>query len=100
MFAKKKKKISRECWSLDYSFILWLNEHLPVYLADADRFIDLTYYTFQYKGETYTQKELLIKLINIVHILKQEYFNYDEKTLELWEAMLDIFKILFPVLWW
>ncbi len=101
MFAKRKrKKIARECWSLNYSFILWLNEHLPVYLADADRFVDLTYHTFEYKGETYTEKELLLKLIAIVHILTEEYFDYNETTIELQETMLDIFKILFPILWW
>ena len=40
-FKSKKKKLKEECWSLDYSFIVWLNQHLKVYLQDAQKIVNL-----------------------------------------------------------
>ena len=47
----KKKKISRECWNLNYSFILWLKDRLPIYVKEAGQIVDLEYHIFNYKGE-------------------------------------------------
>lgn len=101
-FKSKKKRLKEECWNIDYSFIKWLNEHLKQYLIDAGRYVDLEYHKFDYKGENYTQKQLIDKMVELTDWLSEEEFYYgapeevDHKVMEL----LDIFKITFYSLWW
>lgn len=100
-----KKKLKEECWNLDYSLVVWLNEHLRVYLEDADKVIDLAYYKFDYEGETYTLKEIIIKLIAITDYLKDKHFaDSSSEDLEITERkkdeMYDILKMIHYYLWW
>lgn len=95
----KKNRIRRDCWSLDGTFIRWLNEHLKVYLRDADKVVDLDYHKFNYKGKECTQKELIIYLIRITDDLIP-MDNWDEEYGDLCNEMLDIWKLIFPAMWW
>lgn len=93
-----------ETWDLDYSFICWLTERVERYKEVAERGIDLTFNTFQYKGKKYTQKEL----INLLLKQCEKYFSneddYFPKTLpyenEIWNEINDIWKVLGPSMWW
>jgi len=108
IITKKKEKqlLKEECWSLDHSLILWLNEHLKVYLEDAGKMVDLEFHKIKYGRKTYTQKELIERLIVITNILSDEnaYYGYDEHMkdtiVSLTNEMYDILKVVHFYLWW
>lgn len=103
-FKTKKRKLQEECWNLDYYLIKWLNEHLKVYLKDANDFVDLTVHRFEYQGKEYTQLELLNKLITVTDELLSDYddslVNHYEKVEKQVDEMYDILKLLHWSLWW
>lgn len=95
----KKKKIQRDCWDLDTAFYKWLAERLPVYLKDADKVVDLTLYTFNYHGETFTQKEMIEKLIVLVNnILTEDQWNLIR--CDNCRQALEIWSMIIPCMWW
>lgn len=102
MFWSKKKKISKECWNLNYSFILWLKERLPVYVEEASKVVNLEYHKFNFRGEEYTQLQLINKMIESVNYLTEDekYFNWSQESGEKTEELLEIFKLVFSTLWW
>ena len=105
MFWSKKKlrkKISRECWNLNYEFIVWLKQHLPVYVEEAGEIVDLEYHKFNYKGKEYTQLQLINRMIELVNYLtgNERYFDFDQVPVEKTEELLEIFTLTFPSLWW
>lgn len=97
-----KKKLKEECWSLDYSLVVWLNEHLKIYLKEADKIIDLDYYKFDYDNDTYTLKDVIERLIDITDYLKDHYYDWDNlKVLQSnIEQMYDLMKMIHFYLWW
>ena len=105
-FKTKKRKLQEECWSLDYTIVKWLNEHLKVYLKDANGFIDLTYHKFEYNNDCYTELELLEELVKVTDRLLDYYDNwlFDRAFAlavnKLKDEMYDILKILHFALWW
>ena len=102
MCWSKKKKISKECWNLNYSFILWLKERLPVYVEEASKVVNLEYHKFNFRGEEYTQLQLINKMIELVNYLTEDekYFNLTQESSEKTEELLEIFKLVFTTLWW
>ena len=102
MFWSKKKKISRECWNLNYSFIVWLKEHLSIYVKEASKMVNLEYHKFNFRGEEYTQLQLINRMIELVNYLTEDerYFDWDPVPVEKTEELLEIFKLTFPSLWW
>ena len=98
----KKKKISKECWNLNYSFILWLKERLPVYVEEAGKMVNLEYHKFNFRSEEYTQLQLINKMIDLVNYLTEDekYFNLTQESAEKTEELLEIFKLVFSTLWW
>jgi len=103
-FKTKKRKLQEECWSLDYHIVKWLNEHLKVYLKDANDFVDLTVHRFEYHNHEYTELKLLEVLIEVTDKLLDYYddgfVNYELKGNKLKDEMYDILKILHFTLWW
>lgn len=103
-FKTKKRKLQEECWSLDYHIVEWLNEHLKVYLKDANSFIDLTVHRFEYQGKEYTQLELLNKLITVTDELLEGYDDWlisrPQSAERLKDEMYNILKLLHWSLWW
>lgn len=102
MFWSKKKKISRECWNLNYEFILWLKARLPIYVKEAGSTVDLEYHKFDYKGESFTQLQLINRMIELTNELTEDgrYFDFDPEVSAKEEELLEIFKLTFPSLWW
>ena len=94
-----KKKLSKECWDLDLAFLKWLQEHLPVYLKDAEQIVDLTYYKFTYNNIEYTQKDLIIHMIKLVNEAV-DMDMYDEKYSVIVDEILDLWKMVFYCMWW
>lgn len=98
----KKRRISEDCWNLDYSFILWLNEHLVVYKKEAIKKVDLEFHKIKYKDEEYTLLELIDIMTELTYYLikDEEYFCWEDNTLAKINELLDLFKVSFPYLWW
>ena len=95
----KKKRISRDCWDLDYAFVKWLKERLPVYLKEAGEIVDLEYHKFTYNGEEYTQKALIEKMISLLNSL-EGYTDWDQIYHDRVNEVLDIWKLIFFAMWW
>ena len=112
--AKQRKKYGFdevETWSLENTFYYWLYERLKMYMKVADPVVDLNFHKFEYKSKTYTQRELILKLIDL---LKENIFSrgkwyeidneeipaffdrYEKRTKEICE----IWGILLPTMWW
>ena len=112
--AKQRKKYGFdevETWSLENTFYYWLYERLKMYMKVADPVVDLNFHKFKYKFKTYTQRELILKLIDLLkeHILSEEKWyetdneeitafvdRYEERTKEICE----IWGIILPAMWW
>ena len=102
MFKSKKKKVSEECWNLDYELCKWLNEHLKVYLEEASKVVDLEFYHFKYRGKEYTQMEIIKRLIDITDFMLED-IDYFSEGIELTKAkneMYDLLKMVHWHLWW
>lgn len=97
-----KKTISKECWNLDYALIRWINEHLKVYKEDANKIVNLEFYSFMYKGKEYTQLEILDRLIEITDYLLDAdcFFGEGEKINKSKDEMYDLLKLVHWTLWW
>lgn len=100
----RKKRISEECWALDYHIVKWLNEHLKVYLKDKNYFSDMTVNKFNYHGRVYTELELVKELLYTTKMLLIYYdgdLGYDLHEMKrLKDEMYDILKILHFYLGW
>lgn len=95
----RKKKLSKECWSIDYSFIKWLNKHLKVYLKEASEVIDLEWKEYEYCGKIYTLKSAIERMIYLSDKLKKDYYVVND-VYDYTEELLDLFKLVFNDLWW
>lgn len=103
MLKRKNKKISKECWNLDYELIKWLNEHLKVYKEEASKIVDLEFHKFTYKKKEYTQLEILNRLIEITdYLLDIDYFQIGVPELvnKNKNEMYDLLKLVHWNLWW
>ena len=95
----QKRRIAKECWSLDVAFIDWLNTRLKVYKHDASKIVKLDFHKFDYEGKEWTQIELIDKLIHLTDEIKNIDIP-DEKYILLLNQACDIWKIILPAMWW
>lgn len=93
----------RECYNLDFAFLVWLYERLVVYKRDAEPFVDLTYYKFNINGKEYTQIEAINEMISCLEFcLKDDTVSeqHDKEEREKIEFILEAFKEVFHAMWW
>ena len=97
----KKKKISKECWCLDFNFLEWLRIRLPIYLKEAGSTVDLTYHKFEYKGKTMTQEEIIKRMIQLLKEIEgKDCWDPHEEYKDKVDEILDIWKLVFHAMWW
>lgn len=91
-----------ELWNLDYTFVLWINTRFKEFKKQADSKIDLNYHKFKYKNKTYTQLQMINKIIDISNYLAKEsnYYNDSKVTIEKINELIDMFKLIYPAMWW
>lgn len=91
-----------ECWNLDYEFIKWVNSRFKKYREQAK--IDLSFHKFVFKRKTYTQGELIDKIIYLtdeyIKLTNNSWWEHELALMTLVEEILDIFKILYWAMWW
>lgn len=114
LILKEKKKISKECWNLDYEFFKWLDIRLKTYLKDANKVVDLLYSRFDVNGEQLTQKDIIERMIVLLDEIKKidNYEeSYDIQTVENYKELDKLYKdkikelcnlwgIVLPSMWW
>lgn len=93
---------SRETWSLNTTFYIWLYERLMMYKEKANEIVDLTWHKFEYKGETLTQIECIDRMIEGCKIYIQNSYDYeiDKEKLEKVKEVAEIWALVLPVMWW
>lgn len=97
----KKKKISKDCWNLDYSFYLWLKERLPVYVREGGKIIDLEYHKFSHRGKEYTQLEMIKKMQSLLCTLtSDESDSWDKEYEEADKELMEIWALVHRAMWW
>lgn len=102
---QERKNVIEECWSLDFSLILWLNKHLKVYLEQAEKYIKMDEPMFTYKRKKYTHKQIVERLIELTDFLSVEdnYFSFDKDDVKKMESykneMYDLLKECHFTMW-
>lgn len=89
-----------ECWNLNYTFVLWINSRLKVYLKQADKVVDLEFHKFNHNDQEYTQLELINKMIELSDLVINSEDYSDEEDMENINELIDIFKLTYRSLWW
>lgn len=91
----------RETYSLDYTMIAWLYEHLKYFQEKASKVFD--FHTFAIDEETLTQMECIDRMVKDCEI----YLKFGDKIFglskneeeEIKNAINDLFKVLSIVFW-
>lgn len=102
----KNMKLKEECWNIDYSFLLWVNEHFKMYLKEADDVVDLTFHTYTYKRKILTQKDVINIIIRDTDWLINVYYDWsvrDDFKKEFSSTVnevFDLFRMVFYNMWW
>lgn len=96
------KKMDRECWDLDMSFINWLEPRLKQYVKRGGKIVDLTYHKITVDGierdQLYWINEMLT-LCDLIHYEeRQSSFDNDIKENEM--RIGRIWAEVLPYMWW
>lgn len=98
---RRKKQITKDCWKLDRAWLLWLKERLPVYLKDAGAHVSLEYYKFEHEGKTLTQREVIVRMIDLVNWLTNPSVNdWSEEYANNYKELLNLWAKVCRALWW
>jgi len=95
---------SREIWSLDYTFYLWLYERLMMYKEIAGQIVNLDESHITYEDKEYTELELITELLKrLQYRLKPPKCDWEFPDQEHYKYVHDIpyiFAVLLPTLWY
>ena len=93
---------SRETWSLDYVFYMWLYERLKMYIEYAGEIVNLNFHKFVYKEKEYTQLELINMMIERLesYLKKEDLFVLSEEEYEPIKEIGEIWSLVLPAMWW
>ena len=92
---------SRETWSLDYTFKLWLYERLSMYNEVAPKVIDTSFHKYEFKGEQITFQDCINKMLEGLKIdLTIEDYDRTEEQKQKAFDVIQIFALCFNSLWW
>ena len=99
---------SRETWSLDHVFYMWLYERLKMYKEYAGEIVNLDFHKFVYKEKEYTQRELINMMIQRLEYYfkffgkedsSKSYEEYEEEY-ESVKEIGEIWALVLPAMWW
>ena len=91
----------RETWSLEGAFYLWLYERLKMYLEYASKIVNLDFHEFVYKGEKYTQKQLIDMMIErLENYFANKYDTESEEESSRLDEVAEIWALVLPAMWW
>ncbi|MCQ2977654.1 MAG: hypothetical protein MJ232_06555 [archaeon] len=84
-------------WNLNAELILWTNKWFKLYKERAK--VDLTYHHFDYNGCSYTQLEMIDKMIDLTEIMKKED-DFSDEYADHVKEFFKIWELVFPAMWW
>ena len=89
----------RETWGMETTFYAWLYERLKMFVEVSN--IQLDYHKFEFKGETYTQEQLINMMLERIEFYFKDNFNdCDKKQAEYVDEIVQIWAIVLPSMWW
>lgn len=93
---------SRETWSLDYVFYMWLYERLKMFVEIGGQVVDLNFHKFDFKGKEYTQLELINMIIERLeyYFKREDLFVSSEEEYEPIKEIGEIWALVLPAMWW
>lgn len=89
-----------ECWNLDLTFLQWINSRFKKYREQAGEIVDLSYFKFKYKGKTYTQLELIDKVIELSDMILENYDSFERGYTKELHEIFKIFELIYWNMWW
>lgn len=90
----------RQTWSLDTVMIELLYERLKAYFPLADDFVDLTFHKFEFEDETLTQRDAVLKLIELAHQSLDPEDGYADAGATARSRLWNLWAIVHPHMWW
>jgi len=91
-------------WNLNHELICWLNYWFKEYLKNASGMVDLEYHRYKYKEQEYSQKEIIIKIIELTDKIHTYYYDFEKEEYKELEndvnEVFDLFKLVFWAMWW
>ena len=87
----------REIWNLNYTFYCWLYERLKMFIERACT--NLNYHTFEYKGETLTQKQCIDKMLEGLEVVLTKEYNFTEEDLIKINDITQIWAMVIHCMW-
>lgn len=93
----------RETYDLDYTWRLWLYEHLKMFKKQASPVIDMTDRRFDWDGENWSQEELIDMMIDRLEFAldpKSGYDDMDDKDWHYVHQIEEIWAVVCPAMWW
>lgn len=102
---KKQREIygfdARETWDMRTSFYEWLYERLMMFVEVGGEVVNLNFHKFEYNGATYTQIELINKILELIRFyFSDEYDDYDEEHILKTSEICNMWSIIIPAMWW
>ena len=67
-----------ETYSMDYTWHLWLYEHLKMFREYATEYIDMTEQRYEYNGEKYNQLEMIDMMLERLEYMLDPRSMYDD----------------------
>ena len=87
-------------WDLDFSFIEWVNYWFKQYKEKASKMVKLDYHKIEYKGQTYTQIEVIDRIIELTDKIIEIDDLWDKRVDDLVDEIFDLFHKIFFAMWW
>lgn len=84
-------------WNLNTEFIHWVNYWFKEFKKKAK--IDMTFHKFEYNGILLTQEQVIDRIIQLTDTIIEvdDWWGIEDGDLE---ETLDLFKLVFPAMWW
>ena len=91
---------SRETYSLDHTFYIWLYERLKRYVEIAKNVINLEFHEIEYNGVMHTQLGWINIIFERIEFLYSEEYEETDENVCYTNEIASIFAVLLPYLWW
>ena len=107
---KKYRFDERETWNMDYTSLVWLYEHIKMFLDIGGKIVDLDYPLLDEDKREFSEKENLDfnskreVLEYICHLIEQwDRLCDDTVTIDCWEPAqqaIRLYAMILPGMWW
>lgn len=98
---KNQRKIygfdTRETYSLDLTYAIWLYSRVKMYKEVADKIVDLSCHKFMIDDKEYTQIEIIDQILENTEIYLTS--SADDNMKKLIKAA-ELFAKILPAMWW